>query len=129
MPRLYIAIGILAVVAMIGLGGWAVINKLNRQAATIAVQDVQIKTQSRQIFRLQVSIGQKAANNDALRRDKDNSIRTQRADTNAFRKGLNDETHTPNTYINSLNRAIAGSLNSLQGATARDKQPDNHPAR
>ena len=129
MTKLYLALGALVVIGAIGAGGWAIVAKLNRQAATIAVQDVQIKTQSKQIFRLQASAHQKQINNDALRRDKDNSIRTQRTDTNAFKKGLNDETHTPNSYISSLNRAIAGSLNKLQGSTARDKQPDNHPAR
>ena len=117
MGRLYIAI---AVIALVGGGGWAIIGKLTRNAATIASQEIAINQLRGENTGLRVSITQKTANNDALRRDKNNAIRTQRADTNSFREGLNDETHNDDTYINSLNRAIAGSLNSLQGATARD---------
>ncbi len=111
---------ILAVVALVGGGGWAIIGKLTSQAATIASRNAEVMALRGENIGLRVSITEKTANNDALRRDKNKAIRSQRADTTSFKEGLNDETHDDDSYTNSLNRAIAGSLNSLQGASSRD---------
>ncbi len=123
MARLYIA---LALIALVGGGAWAIIAKMNRQAATIAVQDVQIRTQAGEIVGLKVSAHEKQLNNDALRRANNTVLRTTRDAKQSSAEGLNDDTHNDTTYISSFNRAWSASVNGVRGETRRNQQPDNH---
>ncbi|MCH9662957.1 MAG: hypothetical protein K0U66_04775 [Gammaproteobacteria bacterium] len=102
------------------------LNQITTLTADKAVLETALGIEQERTKALQVAAHQSKLRQNALDEANNNAVRAQRDATNSFKEGLHDDTHTDDTYINSLNRALAGSLNSLQGATTRDNPADNH---
>ncbi len=122
MVRIYV---ILAVITLVGGGAWATINRFVNDAAIKATQEIAINQLKGENVGLKVAITEKTQNNDALRRANNKTLRTTRDAKQSSAEGLNDDTHTETTYINSFNRFWASAFNGLYGEANRTPKPDN----
>ncbi len=121
MGRLYIAI---AVIALVGGGGWAIIGKLTRNAATIAQYEIREKADKLVIGGLRRGKHESRARQGALNHSNNNAVREQRTASTSFKEGLKNETLTDVTRGASITRAYASLFAELRAIT-RSSSPDN----